>query len=119
MDCLLPFGDDAEIVIGGDFNLTVSERHEDEDKTTSNTDRKIQARLRNEFGLINCWQHANPNTPLPQTLRWVSKKDVPYHCDGIFVPKEWENSLTSCEVISGNMWDRLSDHNPVLADFLA
>ena len=114
---LFTFREDAEIVIGGDFNLTVSERHDAEERTTSNADRKIQTRLKDEFGLINCWQLANPDKPLSQTLRWGSKKEVPYHCDGIFVPKAWEDSLTSCEVISGDLWDGLSDHNPALAEF--
>jgi endonuclease/exonuclease/phosphatase family metal-dependent hydrolase len=66
--------------------------------------------------LINCWQHANPDMPLSQTLRWVSKKDVAYHCDGIFVLKEWTDHIVSCEVISGELWDGLSDHNPVMAE---
>jgi len=66
---------------------------------------------------VNCWQTANPDQPLPQTLRWVSKPNVPYHCDGIFVPKEWTNALKSSEVVSGELWDGLSDHNPVLAEF--
>jgi exonuclease III len=117
LNCLLAFREDAEIVIGGDFNLTVSERHSDEERTTSNADRKIQTRLKDEFGLINCWQHANPDTPLSQTLRWGSKKEVTYHCDGIFVPRTWASSLKSCEVVSGDLWDGLSDHNPVIAEF--
>ena len=117
LDLLLEYRDGCEMVIGGDFNLSVSERHVDEEKTTSNADRKIQDRLNDEFGLINCWQHANPDTPLPQTLRWVKKPEIPYHCDGIFVPKEWADSLKSSDVISGELWDGLSDHNPVLAEF--
>ena len=117
LDFLLEYRNACDLVIGGDFNLTVSKRHKDEKKTTSNADLKIQARLRDEFGLINCWQYANPDRPLSQTLRWVSDKDVPYHCDGIFVPKEWAESLESCQVISGESWDGLSDHNPVVASF--
>ena len=35
LDCLLTFREDAEIVVGGDFNLTVSERHESEERKTS------------------------------------------------------------------------------------
>jgi exonuclease III len=117
LDLLLEYRDGCELVIGGDFNLSVSERQEDEEKTTSNADRKIQNRLRDEFGLVNCWQTANPDQPLPQTLRWVSKPEVPYHCDGIFVPKEWVAALKSSEVISGELWDGLSDHNPVMVEF--
>ena len=79
------------------------ERHESEELRTSPADLKIQARLHNEFGLINCWQSANPNQPLPQTLRWSSKRNIPYHCDGIFVPKSWADRLQSCEVVSGEL----------------
>ena len=117
LDCLLEFRIGAEIVIGGDFNLTVGERHESEVRKTSTADRKIQTRLKDEFGLLNCWQQSNPDEPLPQTLRWASNKVVPYHCDGIFVPKTWETALISCNVISGKLWDGLSDHNPVVARF--
>jgi len=99
------------------LNITISERHASEDRKTKTADRKIQHRLRDEFGLINCWQESNAGQPLAQTLRWGSDKSVPYHCDGLFVPATWRASLKSCKVISGNKWDDLSDHNPVVAEF--
>lgn len=117
LDMLLDHRNGCEMVIGGDFNLTVGERQASEDRITKNADRKIQERLHDEFGLINCWQTANPGQPLPQTLRWVSKPEVPYHCDGIFVPARWAERLVSCEIISGEMWNSLSDHNPLIAEF--
>lgn len=116
LDCLLDFRDGTELVIGGDFNLSIGERHESEELRTSTADLKIQNRLRDEFGLVNCWQAANPNQPLPQTLRWSNQPKIPYHCDGIFVPNPWADQLESCEVISGELWDRLRNHNPVLAE---
>lgn len=105
-----------EIVIGGDFNLTVS-NWKGPDRSTSQPDLAIQARLAEEFGLINCWQTANPNQPLHQTLRWSNNRTVPYHCDGIFVPKSWASRLVSCNVLSSPEWEQLSDHNPVVAEF--
>lgn len=105
-----------EIIIGGDFNLTVSHSVESE-LPVSKQDLAIQARLADELGLINCWQSANPNQPLPQTLRWTRDRTIPYHCDGLFVPKSWQDRLESCVVLSGNDWNRLSDHNPVIAQF--
>jgi len=105
-----------EIIIGGDFNLTVSHWSESE-RPVSKRDLAIQARLADEFGLINCWQSANPNMPLPQTLRWTKDRTIPYHCDGLFVPKSWTDRLESCVVLSGDDWNRLSDHNPVVAQF--
>ncbi len=102
------------IIVGGDFNLTVSHSVEP-DRPVSKQDLTIQARLADEFGLINCWQTANPNQPLPQTLRWTKDRTIPFHCDGLFVPKSWKDRLESCVVLSGDDWNRLSDHNPVIA----
>ena len=90
-----------EIIVGGDFNLTVSSSVESE-RPVSKQDLAIQARLVGEFGLINCWQLANPNQPLPQTLRWTKDRTVPYHCDGLFVPKSWQDRLESC--VGSTLW---------------
>lgn len=105
-----------EVVIGGDFNLTVSHWPGPE-RPTCKQDLAIQARLAEEFGLLNCWQVANSDQPLCQTLRWTGDRTIPYHCDGIFVPKSWRNRLQSCVVLAGDEWNRLSDHNPVVACF--
>jgi exonuclease III len=105
-----------EIIIGGDFNLTVSHWPGPE-RPTCKQDLAIQARLADEFGLVNCWQAANPDQPLCQTLPWTGNRTTPYHCDGIFVPKSWKDRLQSCQVLAGDEWDRLSDHNPVVACF--
>lgn len=105
-----------EVVIGGDFNLTVSHWPGPE-RPTCKQDLAIQARLADEFGLVNCWQAANPDQPLHQTLRWTNDRTIPYHCDGLFVPKAWKDRLVSCVVLAGDEWNRLSDHNPVVACF--
>jgi len=110
--------DGCDVVIGGDFNLTVSKRHESESRKNKPANLEIQARLRDEFGLINCWQSANPDTPLAQTLRHNSDLEAPFHCDGIFVPASWAGRLKSCEVLSGAEWKGMSDHNPVVAEFV-
>jgi exonuclease III len=105
-----------EIVIGGDFNITISGCRKSE-RPARNRNLQIQTRLADEFGLVNCWQAANPNQPLSQTLRWTGNRMIPYHCDGLFVPQAWLNRLTSCVVLAGEEWNDLSDHNPVVADF--
>jgi hypothetical protein len=105
-----------ELVIGGDFNLTVSHWCGAE-RPVPKCDLAIQARLADEFGLVNCWQAANPDRPLAQTLRWTSNPATPYHCDGLFVPRTWAPRLVSCEVLAGEDWNALSDHNPVVACF--
>ena len=113
LDGLLAFRDDGELVIAGDFNLTVSPRHLSEKRPMTSAELKIQSRLRDEFGLVNCWERCNPNQPLAQTLRDYSQT----HCDGIFVPIRWGERLRSCTVLAGEPWDKLSDHYPVVAEF--
>jgi hypothetical protein len=81
-------------------------------------ERGVLDRLVHEFGLVSCWQAAHPNQPLAQTLRWSADRQAPYHCDGIFVPSSWLDRLVSCRVIRGSRWNTLSDHNPVVAEFL-
>jgi endonuclease/exonuclease/phosphatase family metal-dependent hydrolase len=111
----LPDADDCDHVIGGDFNLTTGVRHPTEKRQVH--DLWLLERLRREFNLMNCWQVANPNRDLPQTLRWGRDKTEPYHCDAIFAPAGWYRHLDGCEVLSSPHWDALSDHNPVVARF--
>jgi exonuclease III len=116
--------EDADMIIGGDFNLySLGERHKSEIKNgkpwiTLPEERGILTRLRDTFGLTNCWQTANPGVPLAQTLRWCRNPISAFHCDGIFVPESWKAKI-SCTVINNEVWtDRRrprSDHNPVLA----
>jgi exonuclease III len=106
-----------EVILGGDFNITVSNWSGSE-RPVIKQDLAIQKRLAEDFGLLNCWKEANPNQPLHQTLRWTKDRTIPYHCDGIFVPRRWKNRLKSCKVLAGEEWDQLSDHNPVVAQFL-
>jgi hypothetical protein len=107
---------DGDLVIGGDFNLTVGQRLNTEELQTSKADIAILARLRDEFGLASAWQAANAGVPLPQTLRWAKDKVTPFHCDGIFIPQKWTSRVRLCTVISGPVWDKLSDHNPVMVE---
>jgi len=116
LDEIKKVAEGREVVIGGDFNLTVSYWPGSE-RPISKQELAIQARLADDFGLLNCWQAANPDQPLHQTLRWTRDRTIPYHCDGLFVPKTWNERLESCVVLSGDEWNRLSDHNPVVACF--
>jgi endonuclease/exonuclease/phosphatase family metal-dependent hydrolase len=116
LDKIAQLPDDAELIIGGDFNVTASFRHPGEAMETGRANEKVLARLRSDFGLTSCWQAAHPDQPLAQTLRWVTNRTTPYHCDGIFAPVAWSQLLESCEVISEG-WEALSDHNPVVATF--
>lgn len=116
LDKIAKLSGEAELLIGGDFNITASFRHPSEERKTGKADEAVLARLSNQFGLKSCWQTANSDQPLAQTLRWGSNKTTPYHCDGIFVPAAWYQYLDSCEVVSQG-WETLSDHNPVVATF--
>ncbi|MEZ6056951.1 MAG: hypothetical protein R3C01_09615 [Planctomycetaceae bacterium] len=116
LDEIRSVADGKNIIIAGDFNLTISDSAISKRPIQKNN-REIQRRLAEEFGLINCWTEANPNQELAQTLRWTKDSSIPYHCDGIFVPRSWGPRLQSCVVLSGDHWDGLSDHNPVIACF--
>jgi endonuclease/exonuclease/phosphatase family metal-dependent hydrolase len=108
----------VEFVIGGDFNLTVSNGN-GTGRPHTRHEVAIQSRLADEFSLINCWQEANSNSSPAQTLRWSRDRTKRYHCDGLFVPKSWKARLEMCTVLAGNEWECLSDHNPVIAAFRA
>lgn len=114
---IVEFSSEGNLIIGGDFNLTVGIWHLNQRKDGNNKDSlRLLTRLRTEFGLMSSWQVANPNRNLPATLRLSNSKIKIFHCDGIFVPAAWYQFLKSCEVVSQG-WETLSDHNPVVATF--
>jgi len=119
LDRIAPLRDRAELVLGGDFNIAVGYRQACEQIRILRSERDVLDRLTKEFNLVSCWQAANPGRRLAQTLRWMGNPSAPYHCDGIFVPRSWLPRLKSCRVVRGSRWSKLSDHNPVLADFEA
>ncbi len=80
-------------------------------------EREILDRLAQQFELLSCWQAARPGRPLAQTLRWTGDRKEPYHCDGIFAPASWQDRLVSCRVLRGSRWYKMSNHNPVIAEF--
>jgi len=117
LDCIREVSDGSDMLIGGDFNITVAHRHQSEGRPNSVRGLAILDRLRKEFGLINAWQAIHPNNDLQQTLRCGKEKTYPYHCDGIFIPHSWLRHLESCEIATDG-WTEMSDHNPVIATFL-
>ena len=118
LDRLLPFAAHADLILGGDFNVAVGYRRHNESVRMQKGERDILDRLANQFRLVSCWQSTHPDRPLVQTLRWMGNPNAPYHCDGIFVPRSWLPRLVSCRVLRGPRWIQLSDHNPVIADFV-
>jgi exonuclease III len=106
----------SQLLIGGDFNFTIGDRQPGEFQETQQAERAVVRRME-AMGLASCWSISHPDLPLEQTLRWVSDraphKSTPFHCDGIFVPKNWKGRI-SCEVFTSACY-RISDHNPVVA----
>jgi exonuclease III len=119
LDRIAPFRIGADLVLGGDFNVAVGYRESTDPIRFLRGERELLNRLTDEFGLVSSWQAANPGRRLAQTLRWMRNPAAPYHWDGIFVPRSWLPRLVSCRVVRGSRWTRLSDHNPVVAEFLS
>ena len=65
LDAIAPLVAGHTVIIGGDFNLTVSARHGSEERRNTSGEEAIHRRLREEFGLINCWQTLHPDEALP------------------------------------------------------
>jgi endonuclease/exonuclease/phosphatase family metal-dependent hydrolase len=115
LDFASAISDGRPLILAGDFNVAVGLREPGQLIGISQGERALLERLREEFGLVPCWQTAHPGEPLARTLRWMHRMDsLPYHCDGVFVPKEWTSALQSCEVLEGEEWCAISDHNPVV-----
>jgi endonuclease/exonuclease/phosphatase family metal-dependent hydrolase len=106
----------VHLVVGGDFNFTLGERHASEALKTSARDRRALSAIA-DAGLVSCWNAAHPDQPLPQTLRWsrdkAPGKTTTYHCDGILVPQSWSAWVT-CDIHTEERYS-VSDHNPVSA----
>lgn len=115
LDAIVTAAEDREVFIGGDFNIAISPGGVMRPDTRREL--AVRARLAGELGLVNCWSAANPEAVPAQTLRWTGNPAVAYHCDGLFAPAGWRDRLVGCRVLAGPDWDRLSDHNPVVAEF--
>ena len=118
----LPRFEGVPVIIAGDFNMaSVGERGPGETLATTQAERQLLARLRDEWGLVPCWPAVHRRAPLAQTLRWHKDRTIPYHCDSILVPVPWANTLVACEIENKPELplyvDKafLSDHHPVVA----
>lgn len=116
LDQIKALSDGSQIVLGGDFNVTTAVRQKQEELKNTKKELEILGRLESEFGLTNSWQSINPNSNLPQTLRWSGNKKAPYHCDGIFVPQGWFSHIDSSSIVESEEWSSMSDHNPVVTN---
>ena len=117
LDRLAPMIAEADVILGGDFNVATGYRALTESRTISRREKELLDRLSEDLRLVSCWQAANPGRPLAQTLRWTANRSTPYHCDGIFVSRSWLPHLAGSRVVRGPRWSLMSDHNPVVATF--
>ena len=120
LSAIAPLAVGHDVILGGDFNVTISVRHSAEERTNTPGEIAIHQRLRNELGLINCWQALHPDEALAQTLRYrFSDAPQSFHLDGLFVPAAWRPFLRTCAVHNDADWRRKgsSDHFPVVATF--
>jgi len=118
IDAIKERAEGYDMVIGGDFNMTVGVCHEAETRQNTLQELAIHRRLRRELGLINSWQVLHPNQVLPQTYQHQFQADSAlHHLDGLFVPATWYQHLESCDVLNGAPWVGRSDHFPLIASF--
>jgi endonuclease/exonuclease/phosphatase family metal-dependent hydrolase len=115
LDFAVELAEGRPLVLAGDFNVVVGIREEGQPIGISRGERALLTRISDELGLVPCWQTVHPGEPLARTLRCMGRIDsLPYHCDGIFIPAAWASALASCEVLEGEEWCAVSDHNPVV-----
>lgn len=116
LDALAAVGHRGEVVIGGDWNLTIGQRQPGETSKNSKAELTLIDRLRDEFALESAWSMTYPTSHLPQTLRWSADPVSPYHCDGILIPMAWKERVTHVGIGRNQDWRAYSDHNPVWVD---
>ena len=116
LDALADFRPKLPMVIAGDWNFTIGRRPaEDGRANTKGEDAFIQQAER-DFGLVSAWSLHHPASALPQTLRRVKLPEIPYHCDGILLSESLRDRVRDVQVLSGEPWTKLSDHNPVVVE---
>lgn len=113
LDELAPLLRGAPVILGGDWNLTISSGSGGRPLKSEEAD--LHERLATEFGLKSAWNCAHEGKALTQTLRWARSPSFVFHCDGILVPLAWTADVESVDVMNEGPWLSLSDHNPVVA----
>jgi exonuclease III len=106
----------ANQVVGGDFNVIISDPGPASTRTDNELEQQIRIYLRRTLGLVNCWQTIHPNTPLPTTYHGCPQAQS--HIDGLFISPGGVADLTDCWVMGAERetWSE-GDHYPVIATF--
>ena len=105
------------VILGGDWNLTLSEPFLQADHATVPQESAlVRAYLTKELGLVNAWRHHHPQRALDRTLRYQFKADSrPFHIDGFMVSPSLVPHIQSCHILEDDIWLD-SDHNPVVLE---
>ena len=109
---------DANIIIAGDFNM---DRRMDDNPTIrfvkkgQRTTNIIFDRVL-DFGFYDCLKKSYPD--FVQTYRhYRNKKNYPWQIDHMFATKKEYDSLKKIEVMLNDEIEKISDHNPIVAEF--
>ena len=106
----------ANWVVGGDFNVSISDPGAPSTREDNALEQQIRTYLRRTLGLANCWQTVHPNTPLPTTYHGGRRAQA--HIDGLFVAPDRAADLVDCWVVGAEREDwGEGDHYPVIATF--
>jgi exodeoxyribonuclease III len=102
------------VVVAGDFNSNT--RWDEGQGVGEHSD---VVRMLEGYGLASAYHvHFNEKQGAESrpTEYFFRHQDKPYHVDYIFVPKPWLPQLREVRVGEYELWSRLSDHCPVIAD---
>jgi len=103
-DCLL---------LGGDLNVSVLYG----ERTRNPRHKTFLERLTNECALVNCTARYFPVEP--RTIRGRGKRQIaPYQDDYLFASQPLAGRLLAVEALDDAEVQKVSDHNPVIANFV-
>jgi exonuclease III len=110
LDFLQTQGVGKQTILGGDFNVTISNQH------PSNPTQRFVDFFRSTLGVLNCWQIINANQPLPRTFHGTPTSNQ--HIDGIFISPDWYRYLQSSWIVGSQKGDWPDgDHYPVICEY--
>lgn len=73
----------------------------------------ILNKILEDYSIIDCYRMFNPS--IGQTFRPSRNPDSLIHIDYIFVTKDLENRVKSCQILVSDQIKQISDHHPLIA----
>ncbi|NCT90981.1 hypothetical protein GXB85_08485 [Cellulomonas sp. APG4] len=108
---LTPLTEDARFVIGGDWNVAA----------LFDTTYPATAPASSQFFAgrqAGGWHHALRKFEPDEVRTYVEPSSAPYELDHLFTDAELHDALVACHVVRDAGFDGLSDHVPVVAEFI-